>query len=105
MFDISFLIVACDSCPMNTQREEPATMKFTFSANQIINFSTRELDKEGREMNTSLRMRNLVGSLVSSASKLYDLDGNLGIFFVFPDISIRSEGTYKLKFSLIDIGS
>lgn len=90
---------------MTTPREEPLTTTTTFSANQIINFSTKEMDKEGQEKSTSLRMRNLVGSLVSSASKLYDLDGNLGIFFVFPDVSIRSEGTYKLKFSLIDIGS
>lgn len=50
-------------------------------------------------------MRNLVGSSVASAIKLYDLDGNLGIFYVFQDVSFRTEGKFKLAFSLINVGS
>lgn len=48
-------------------------------------------------------MRNLAGATVASAEKLYDLDGNLGIFFIFQDISLRTEGVFKLEFSLMDI--
>jgi hypothetical protein len=47
--------------------------------------------------------RNLVGSLVASASKLYDLSGELGIFFVFQDLSIRTEGQFRLKFSFVNL--
>ncbi|KAI8058522.1 velvet factor [Syncephalis plumigaleata] len=49
--------------------------------------------------------RNLVGSLVASASKLYDLNGELGIFFVFQDLSIRTEGQFRLKFSFANLAN
>lgn len=46
-------------------------------------------------------MRVLVGSLVSSPSVLLDEFGHEGCFFVFPDLSCRTEGSYRLKFKLI----
>lgn len=49
--------------------------------------------------------RNLIGSLVSSAAKLFDTEDQLGIYFVFQDLSIRTEGTFRLGFSLVDVGS
>ncbi|KAI8911582.1 velvet factor [Gorgonomyces haynaldii] len=45
----------------------------------------------------------LMGSLVSSCSLLVDEHGQRGFFFVFPDLAIRSSGSYRLKFSLFDI--
>lgn len=47
--------------------------------------------------------QNLVGSVVSEAQKLIDVDGRLGVFFVFQDLSVRVEGTFRLRFSLIDL--
>lgn len=49
--------------------------------------------------------RNLIGSLVASAAKLFNTDDQLGIYFVFQDLSIRTEGTFRLGFSLMDVGS
>ncbi|KAF9897859.1 hypothetical protein BX616_004862 [Lobosporangium transversale] len=43
--------------------------------------------------------RNLIGSLGASSELLRDLNGHLGIFFAFPDLSVRTEGVYTLKFS------
>ncbi|KAF9580107.1 hypothetical protein BGW38_003375 [Lunasporangiospora selenospora] len=43
--------------------------------------------------------RNLTGAITASAALLRGLDGKLGIYFAFPDISVRTEGTYTLKFS------
>ncbi|KAF9193559.1 hypothetical protein BGZ51_009554 [Haplosporangium sp. Z 767] len=43
--------------------------------------------------------RNLTGATSASGDLLKDLDGKLGIFFAFPDLSVRTEGTYTLKFS------
>lgn len=71
---------------------------------QVVSFPSIT-DEEGTEANSAIKMRNLVGSSVSSATKLYDLNGNLGIFFVFQDVSLRTEGFFRLKFSLIDVGS
>ncbi|KAG0202376.1 hypothetical protein BGX28_005067 [Mortierella sp. GBA30] len=48
---------------------------------------------------TPVASRNLTGSTGASGDLLRDLAGNLGIFFAFPDLSVRTEGTYTLKFS------
>lgn len=47
--------------------------------------------------------RVLMGSLVSSPSLLKDTDNEQGLFFAFPDLSIRTEGRYTLKFSLMKL--
>lgn len=46
---------------------------------------------------------NLIGSLTSPAYALRDLNDEMGIFFVFRQLSIRTEGEYRLKFSLVDL--
>lgn len=43
----------------------------------------------------------LYGSFVSSAHTLRDLGRRLGHFFVFPDVSIRQRGRYRLKVTLV----
>ncbi|KAF9193339.1 hypothetical protein BGZ51_003613 [Haplosporangium sp. Z 767] len=43
--------------------------------------------------------RNLTGSTVSSGNLLFNLENELGVYFVFQDISVRSEGVFTLKFS------
>lgn len=48
-------------------------------------------------------VRNLIGSVVSNASYLYDENNIPGIFFIFQDLSVRLEGTYTLKFLLINL--
>ncbi|KAI8321210.1 hypothetical protein GQ54DRAFT_237303, partial [Martensiomyces pterosporus] len=50
-------------------------------------------------------VRNLIGSSISTGSKLQNLDSSLGIFFVFPDLSIRKDGEYRLRFSFFDLRS
>ncbi|PVU99127.1 hypothetical protein BB559_000962 [Furculomyces boomerangus] len=49
------------------------------------------------------RARTITGSSVSSLSFLKDESGTDGAFFVFPDLSVRCEGVYKLKFMLFEI--
>ncbi len=49
------------------------------------------------------KTRSTTGSIVSSLYRLKDLDGRDGAFFVFPDLSVRTEGSYRLKFSLFEI--
>ncbi|KAF9086107.1 hypothetical protein BGX23_009130 [Mortierella sp. AD031] len=45
--------------------------------------------------------RNLTGSTGASGDLLKDLTGSLGIFFAFPDLSVRTDGLYTLKFSFV----
>ena len=47
--------------------------------------------------------RVLMGSLVSSVHLMKDVHDRLCVFFVFPDLSVRLEGNYRLRFTLVDI--
>lgn len=42
------------------------------------------------------------GNLFTTASYLRDTSDMYGFFFIFPDLSIRSSGTFRLKFKLFD---
>lgn len=48
--------------------------------------------------------RNLIGSLTVNASLLKDLDGNTGYWFVLSDLSVRTEGWFRLRLTFIDVG-
>ncbi|KAL9098943.1 MAG: hypothetical protein Q9163_005488 [Psora crenata] len=45
----------------------------------------------------------LLGVLVSSLHRLKDTNNTDGGFFVFPDISVRVEGMFRLRFSLFEM--
>ncbi|KAL1930429.1 hypothetical protein VTP01DRAFT_10591 [Rhizomucor pusillus] len=49
--------------------------------------------------------RVLMGSLVSSPSLLKNPEGEQGLYFAFPDLSIRTEGRYTLRFSLMKLSN
>ncbi|KAG5922092.1 Velvet complex subunit 2 [Claviceps africana] len=48
--------------------------------------------------------RNLIGSLAASAFRLSDTDGRIGIWFVLQDLSVRTEGPFRLRFSFVNVG-
>jgi Velvet factor len=47
--------------------------------------------------------RILTGCVASSLYRMKDLDNSYGAFFVFPDLSIRKKGDFRLKFTLFEI--
>lgn len=47
--------------------------------------------------------KNLIGSVVGTAFKLHDLNDEQGIWFIMQDLSVRTEGEYKLKFSFFNL--
>jgi hypothetical protein len=49
------------------------------------------------------KTRSTAGSIVSSLYHLKDTEGKQGAFFIFPDLSVRMEGTYRLKFTMYQI--
>ncbi|KAJ2742166.1 hypothetical protein GGI20_004674 [Coemansia sp. BCRC 34301] len=53
----------------------------------------------------SCAVRNLIGASVTTGAKLVDVDGSNGVFFVFPDLSIRKDGEYRFRFSFFDLKS
>ena len=54
-------------------------------------------------LNAPPQTRNLLGSVVSSADHLQGPDGKSGIYFVFQDLSVRTEGTFSLKFAFTNL--
>ncbi|KAL6357671.1 hypothetical protein LRP88_07844 [Fusarium phalaenopsidis] len=48
--------------------------------------------------------RNLIGSLAASAFRLCDTEERLGIWFVLQDLSVRTEGPFRLRFSFVNVG-
>jgi hypothetical protein len=50
-------------------------------------------------------VRNLIGSTVSNAYHLYNHENKPGIFFVFHDLSVRTEGVFTLKFIFVDLAA
>ena len=48
---------------------------------------------------------SLFGTIISECFFGNDLDGNKGAFFIFPELCLRVEGRYRLKFSLHDLSS
>ncbi|KAK3328967.1 velvet factor-domain-containing protein [Apodospora peruviana] len=49
--------------------------------------------------------RNLIGSLAASAFRLTDTDDKIGIWFVLQDLSVRTEGNFRLRFSFVNVGA
>ncbi|KFX98885.1 hypothetical protein O988_04155 [Pseudogymnoascus sp. VKM F-3808] len=53
---------------------------------------------------SGMMTRNIIGSLAASASKLADPHDKIGIWFVLQDMSIRTEGNFRLRFSFTNVG-
>ncbi|EOO00539.1 putative developmental regulator protein [Phaeoacremonium minimum UCRPA7] len=48
--------------------------------------------------------RNLIGSLAASAFRLTDPLEKIGIWFILQDLSVRTEGNFRLRFSFVNVG-
>ncbi|KAJ2900788.1 hypothetical protein MKZ38_002226 [Zalerion maritima] len=47
--------------------------------------------------------RNLIGSLACSAFRLCDQKDRIGVWFVVQDLSVRTEGHFRLRFSFVNV--
>ncbi|KAI0788798.1 velvet factor [Abortiporus biennis] len=56
-----------------------------------------------REHSSSPPQRLLYGNLVSSPHILLNLHGRQGVYFLFPDVSIRYQGRYLLSVTLLKL--
>lgn len=49
--------------------------------------------------------RNLIGSLCVSAFKLTNPNNEMGVWFILQDLSVRTEGSFRLKMNFVNVGS
>ncbi len=48
--------------------------------------------------------RTLIGPLAAGAQTLNDNNNEPGIFFLFQDLSVRTEGVFRLRMRLVNVG-
>jgi hypothetical protein len=48
--------------------------------------------------------KNLVGEIRANGRRLLNTDGKEDIWFVYKDLSVRTEGEFFIKFTLINVG-
>ncbi|KAF7730726.1 hypothetical protein EC973_001675 [Apophysomyces ossiformis] len=81
------------------------TLQIPFFILHVTLWSADRLEERNIISNPPKCTRVLMGSLVSSPSLLKNPDGEQGLYFAFPDLSIRTEGVYTLRFSLMKLTS
>ncbi|KAI9486159.1 MAG: velvet factor-domain-containing protein [Benjaminiella poitrasii] len=86
--DSTFFVVQCEL--YNKERTETRSIVYTPKAH------TKQ---------PSDHYRNLVGSTVSNAYHLYDPDNKQGVYFIFHNLCVRTEGNYTLKFLFISLAA
>ncbi|KAI0319628.1 velvet factor-domain-containing protein [Amylostereum chailletii] len=65
-----------------------------------------ELDAAGSTENAHFPPdRLLYGSIVSSPQDLQNLQGSKGMYFLFPDVSVRRQGQYSLRVKLVRVST
>ncbi|USW57474.1 Putative velvet factor [Septoria linicola] len=57
------------------------------------------------QQSSAMYTRNLIGSLTVNAARLNDNEGKQGFWFVLQDLSVRTEGFFRLRMSFIDISN
>lgn len=50
-------------------------------------------------------VRNLIGSTVSNAYHLHNQSDQPGTYFIFHDLSVRTEGIFTLKFVFVNLAA
>ena len=78
--------------------------KSSFLVCRVTLVSEDGLDERGHYLNEHNKIAcNLSGSIYEHGFSLYDKHGKRGTFFVFPNICIRLDGVYRLRFDMFDI--
>ncbi|ORX55100.1 hypothetical protein DM01DRAFT_1031223 [Hesseltinella vesiculosa] len=96
--DVATMVVHCDLYDAVT--DEPR---------HLITLSPQQEASDEAGSSTSLTptlpatVRTIIGTMVSNAHELENLQGERGIYFVFGDLSIRNEGHFRLKFQLVSL--
>lgn len=102
--DVNFYMVMADI--YSADRSTPCTLVTNPAQGLALHGSSAVAGEAAGRMSvmtlasqSQMVSRNLTGSTVASGNLLSNLESELGVYFVFQDISVRSEGTFTLKFS------
>lgn len=63
-----------------------------------------QMQPQAGQQATGMFTRNLIGSLCVSAFKLTDPDSQMGVWFILQDLSVRTEGSFRLRMNFVNVG-
>ena len=86
-------------------QQSPSQSSQQTAAPPYQNSQNNTLASGNYNMGHSMYTRNLIGSLVASAFKLTDTEQKEGVWFILQDLSVRTEGWFRLKMNFINVGS
>lgn len=64
---------------------------------------SEEPSRSNSDVDTTFHNKLTIGNTVSTLHMLRGLDDQEGAYFVFPDMSVRDEGVYRLNMCLFEI--
>ncbi|KAI8137065.1 velvet factor-domain-containing protein [Fennellomyces sp. T-0311] len=104
--DSELYVVHCDLyCESKKQNRSIVFLPSSVAPEQ----KRKKIDGMVEEQIISLRtpksVRNLTGSLTANATPLTNERGEPGIYFVFHDLSVRTDGRFTLKFMFMDLAA
>lgn len=108
--DCSFFVLSVDLWEMEGKREQNLVMCPNILSSSLGDRSTHshpvQYGHDGgcHSSNESQFTRNLIGRLTTSASRLKDETETVGIWFIMQDLSVRTEGKFRLNFSFFNLG-
>lgn len=91
------------SSETSRQSQLPQTQYQSYYPNVSSSYYKSSSGSSGSSSNSSPPTRNLIGSLVATAHKLHDLNDEQGVWFILQDLSVRTEGEFRLKFSFVNL--
>ncbi|KAL1918858.1 uncharacterized protein VTP21DRAFT_2880 [Calcarisporiella thermophila] len=100
--NMAFYVSTCDLWSTNMKMHRNLVVNLPNNA-AVNDMATDE--RESSKTKPYTLSRNLLGSNVTAGLCLRDLDNKPGIFFIFQDLCVRTEGTFRLKFRFFDLRS
>ncbi|KAI0841656.1 velvet factor-domain-containing protein [Hypoxylon sp. FL0890] len=87
--------------PKASQEEIRAQLKFRFSVMHCTIWNEKGNEDLSGMPDDYRQQRRLMGTIVSSPFVGFDENNEEGCFFCFPDLSCRTPGSFRLRFSLV----
>ncbi|EGG11523.1 uncharacterized protein MELLADRAFT_91095 [Melampsora larici-populina 98AG31] len=88
----------------SADRREPRGLVYNPSSSIVDQLSSPVLNVSDSELE-SYPVRNLLGSLTTQARLLRNEFGQPGVYFIFSDLAVRTEGSWTCRFSIVDLNS
>lgn len=96
---------ASTSFPTGTSNDAEMSNQVYGNANNMQGYSNGGQSQTWPTEEPVEYARTLIGPLAAGAQRLNDDNEKPGIFFLFQDLSVRTEGTFRLRMRLVNVGA